>query len=76
MSNYRRSRVFSHALLSAVEQGLFDKDNLINDLVGWMSEADVEEFVRKNDLLELVGLPDEESDPMDDFNYVGNRSHY
>jgi hypothetical protein len=81
MSNFRRSREFTCAVLDAVEQGVLNKDTLIADLLGWMSEADVEEFVRKNDLLEAVGLSededeDEESDPLDDFNYVGSRHHY
>lgn len=47
----RRSRKYTVALLDALEQGLFDKDALIADLLNWMSENDVEQFVRCNDLL-------------------------
>lgn len=56
----RRSREFTCAVLDAVEQGILDKDTLIADLLGWMSESDVEEFVRRNDLLEAVGIVEEE----------------
>jgi hypothetical protein len=34
-----------------VEQGALDKDSLINDLLGWMSEDDVKEFARANDII-------------------------
>lgn len=56
----RRSREFTCAVLDAVEQGILDKDTLIADLLGWMSESDVEEFVRRNDLLEVVGIVEED----------------
>ena len=58
----RRSRQYTTALIDAVDQGLFDKDQLIADLLGWMSEADVEQFVRANDLLEAVGMAEEDED--------------
>jgi hypothetical protein len=77
--NHRTSRPFTHALIEAVEQGMFNKDTLISDLLGWMSESDVEQFVRANDLLEAVGMAEEdeeEDDPLDNFNYVGSRHHY
>ena len=58
----RRSRPYTTALLDAVDIGIFDKDTLIADLLGWMSEADVEDFVRRNDMLEAMGLDEDEED--------------
>lgn len=77
----RRARPFTTAVLEALDQDMLDKDNLIADLLGYLSEAEVEDFVRKNDLLEAVGMGEEEAeedeyDPLDDFNYVGSRHHY
>jgi len=51
MFNHRVSRKYTSALLDAVDEGMFNKDDLIRDLVGWMSEDDVREFVRRNDLM-------------------------
>ena len=76
----RRARPYTTALQESVDAGMFDKDTLINDLLGYLSEAEVEDFVRKNDLVEAIGMGDEdeevEEDPLDDFNYVGSRHHY
>ena len=49
--NHKQSRKYTCAVLDAVEEGMFDKDALIQDLLGWMSEEDVKEFVRRNDLM-------------------------
>lgn len=48
----RRSRKYTTALLDMVEQGVVDKDSLIQDLLGWMSEDEVKEFARRNDYLQ------------------------
>lgn len=53
-------RTYTTALLDAVSEGMFDKDSLIADLLGWMSEDDVKEFVQRNDL--MPWLEDEEED--------------
>ena len=50
--NARQSRRYTTALLDMVEQGVVDKDSLIQDLLGWMSEDEVEEFARRNDYLQ------------------------
>jgi len=67
MFNHRTSRPFTSALLDAIDQGTINKDSLITDLLGYLSEAEVEDFVRKNDLLEAVGMKEEEDydDSMD-----------
>ena len=48
----RQSRRYTTALLDMVEQGVVDKDSLIQDLLGWMSEDEVKEFARRNDYLQ------------------------
>ena len=56
----RRSRRYTTALLDMVEQGVVDKDSLIQDLLGWMSEDEVKEFARRNDYLQAD--PEDEDD--------------
>ena len=52
----RRSRPVTTAMLEAVGEGMFDKDALIGDLLGYLSEAEVADFVRKNEYEEIIGL--------------------
>ena len=65
MFDQRVSRKYTSALLDAVNEGMFDKDSLIADLLGWMSEADVQEFVRRNDLMPWLEDEEEEEDEYD-----------
>jgi hypothetical protein len=65
MFNHRQSRPYTCAVLDAVDQGVLDKDTLINDLLGWLSESEVEAFVRNNDLQEAVGMAEEDEDEYD-----------
>ena len=58
----RRSRPFTTAMLEAVDEGMLDKDTLIQDLLGWMSESEVEQFARSNDLLEAIRMEGEEEE--------------
>lgn len=44
----RTARAFTCALLELLDEGFLDKDILIENLLSWMSEADVEQFCRKN----------------------------
>ncbi len=62
MFDHRVSRKYTSALLDAVSEGIFDKDALIADLLGWMSEADVQEFVRRNDLMPWLEDDSEEEE--------------
>lgn len=77
----RKTRECTIRLLELVDEGALDKDSLIQDLLGWMSEDDVREFCERN-LSELFEdeedfISDEDAEAMmDDFNYVGNKSHY
>jgi hypothetical protein len=60
----RRSRPYTTALLEAVDEGIFDRDALIQDLLGYLSEAEVQDFVRKNDL--MPWLEDDSEDEGED----------
>ena len=56
----RRSRRYTAELLDMVDQGLIDKDSLIQDLLGWMSEEEVKQFARSNDY--IPNDPEDEED--------------
>lgn len=58
--DHRKTRAYTTALLDAVQDGVLDPIPLVQDLLGWMSEADVEEFVCANDLLVALGLEEDE----------------
>ena len=62
MVDHRRSRYFTCQLLDLVECGVLNKDTLIADLLGWMSEHEVEQFVRSNDLIDLIEVDEEEEE--------------
>lgn len=51
MGAFKNSRFHTIQLLSMVEDGVVDKDYLIQDLLGYLSEAEVEDFMRKNDYM-------------------------
>ena len=76
------SRAYTCAVLEMLDNGELDKDQLIQDLLGWMSEDEVRQFCQRNlrdDENEcIIGTEDDEDeeDPLDDFNYVGSRHHY
>ena len=64
----------TNRLLDMIEEGLIDPHMVADMCLAYMSEDEVADMMRANDLLEEEA--DEESDPMDDFNYVGSRHHY
>jgi hypothetical protein len=51
MGKLKETRFYTVQLMEMVDQGLVDKDYLINDLLGWLSEEEVERFMRSNDYL-------------------------
>lgn len=51
MIDKTKPRAYTNALWDMVEQGLIDKDYLIRDLIGWMSEHDVRRFCQQNSYL-------------------------
>ena len=66
------TREYTNKILELIDEGMIDKDWLIPQLLVWMSEHDVKQFYEAN----FEEEEEEESDPMDDFNYVGSRHHY
>ena len=61
-----RSRRYTCELLSLVEDGMIDKDYLIRDLLGYLSESEVADFARKNDLITWLDRDEEEDDGQPD----------
>ena len=57
-----RSRRYTCELFSLGEDGMIDKDYLIRDLLGYLSESEVADFARKNDLITWLDREDEEED--------------
>ena len=54
MSAMKDARFYTIQLLQLVEDGVLNKDRIIYDLLGYLSEAEVEDFMRKNDYMEIV----------------------
>ena len=68
-----KTREYTKKILELVDDGIVDKDWLIQGLLMWLSESDVAEFYDRN---LKADDEEEEDDPMDDFNYVGSPDHY
>ena len=60
--NHRQSRPITSKLLDNLEQGVYDKDNMIRDLLNWLSEDEVKQFARTNELLPNAGDDETEDD--------------
>ena len=58
----RESRPNSHCLLEAADEGLIDWKQLATDLVGWIDDRSVGEFIRANDLLLDTDDTDDDTD--------------
>ena len=61
-----RSRRYTCELLSLVEDDMIDKDTLIRDLLGYLSESEVADFARKNDIITWLDRDEEEDDRQPD----------
>ena len=57
-----RSRRYTCELLSLVEDDMIDKDTLIRGLLGYLSESEVADFARKNDIITWLDREDEEEE--------------
>ncbi len=55
-----RSRRYTCELISLVEDGMIDKDTLIRDLLGYLSESEVADFARKNDIITWLDRDEDE----------------
>ena len=63
------AREFTNRMLELVEEGCFDKDQLIADLLAWCSERSVAEFVEAYELTGFADLlgDDDADDEFDEF---------
>ena len=59
------SRKYTNKLLEIVDEGLLDKMVILTAALNALSEDEVEQMCRANDLLEAMGM-EEEDDPEDD----------
>ena len=60
-----------------MDEGLISAEAVAEMALAYMSEDDVADMMRCNDIIEDEEEDEEEeSDPMDDFNYVGSPHHY
>ena len=55
-----RSRRYTCELLSLVEDDMIDKDTLIRGLLGYLSESEVADFARKNDIITWLDRDEDE----------------
>ena len=62
------------ALLEMIDDGVMPAKLVAEMCLAYMSEADVEDMMRANDL--LTDEDEEDAGPMDDVNYVGHPIHY
>ena len=63
------------SLLEMMDDGVMDAKSIAEMCLAYMSEDDVEDMMRANDLL-ADDEEEEDADPMDDVNYVGHPIHY
>ncbi len=61
-----RSRRYTCELLSLVEDDMIDKDTLIRGLLGYLSESEVADFARKNDIITWLDRDEDEDDGQPD----------
>jgi len=64
-------RTQTNKLLEMMDEGLISAQAIAEMALAYMSEDDVADMMRANDILD-----EEDADPMDDVNYVGHPIHY
>jgi hypothetical protein len=67
-------RTQTNKLIDMMDEGLITAQFVAEMALAYMSEDDVADMMRCNDILDEED--EEESDPMDDVNYVGHPIHY
>jgi len=68
------ARKYTNKILDRVDEGALHPDFLIQNLLMWMSEAQVKEFYEG--VIDCDDEEDADEAALDDFNYVGSRHHY
>lgn len=77
--NHRKTREYTCMLFDLMDEGALDPRAVAEMCLAYMSEDEVKDMCRSNDILpadEDKEEDEDERDPMDDFNYVGSRHHY
>lgn len=69
-------REMTSKLIAMMDEGLISAEAVAEMALAYMSEDDVADMMRANDILLDDEDEEDEYDPMDDFNYVGSRHHY
>ena len=71
-------RTQTKRLMAMMDEGLISAEAVAEMALAYMSEDDVGDMMRANDILEDDEDVEEveEYDALDDFNYVGSRHHY
>jgi len=71
-------RTQTKRLMAMMDEGLISAEAVAEMALAYMSEDDVADMMRANDILEDDEDVEEaeEYDALDDFNYVGSRHHY
>ena len=74
-------RDYTVKLMDMMDEGVLSAQAVADMCLAYMSEDDVKDMCRANDILDeededTIVEEEDESDPMDDFNYVGSRHHY
>jgi len=64
-------RTQTNRLIDMMDEGLISAQAIAEMALAYMSEDDVADMMRANDILD-----EEDADPMDDVNYVGHPIHY
>lgn len=65
----------SSKLLDAIDEGILDARSVVLACVKWMSEDDVEEMIKANDLMDLQAEDDEDAEDILDEGIDSNKSH-
>ena len=77
--SHRQTRPETNRLIDMMDEGMIDARAVADMALSWLSESDVKAMMQANDIPTTDQADEdeeEESDPMDDFNYVGSRHHY
>ena len=74
--SHRNARPMTSRLMDMMDSGEIDARAVADMALGWISEDSVKSMMQANDLPTADEEEEEESDPLDDFNYVGSRHHY
>lgn len=77
------TRKITNKLMDMIDQGLVDRDTVIQACLMYMSEDEVADMCHVNEFILHQDDEDEDSEQdvdvdsyLDDYNYVGSRHHY